>query len=323
MKSPITNIRNLKIFTNGELSNDDYHGEEYADHTSGSDLHCINDQCPAVWKFAEKKESAALHFGIASHASMLEPKLFDEQFVRGLCIDDYPTALTSDASMKSWLKERGVKGYSNKKKPELIAMIKMTGEPALIWPEMLEKHEEMNAGKTIVPFDDYDKIMQMRRVVFADDEYAEMLTDSYFETSVICEIEIDGEWHKVKIRPDIITKDFMVPDYKTTAYIKPEDFGAQAVRQGYWLKMAFVHDVLAAAYGQKPKVGFLAQSKSDPFIPQDYWMDEQQIQVGREQYTMALRYLAECKKNNVWPKYTSNGAALVTPGWAAKQYGMD
>lgn len=319
----ITKIKNVKTYTAEELSNEEYHEHEFI---SGTGLVRIFNECPADYRFAEEKSSPALHFGIASHSAVLEPEKFDAEFARGITKEDYPGILASDASIKSWLKERGVKGYSSKKKEELIDMVSMTNEPVLIWHEVETGFLSDNEGKTIVKQDDYDKIMQMRRVMFADPDMVDLLEGAHMETSIICELEIEigGETFEigVKIRPDVITKRFEVPDYKTCANMNPEKFGRDAHDRGYWLKQAFIHDVLQAAYGQTPRMGLIAQGKKSPYIHQLYWMTEQQLQVGREQYQYALHTYHTCKETDIWPAYFNGPAELPTPEYLARKYGF-
>lgn len=319
----ITNIKNIQIFPNGELENEDYHGEKFKNHVSGSQLCVIHNDCPAVLAYGENKESAALHFGIASHSAMLEPELFDKLFVRQIAKDDNDKFLTSDAAIKALLKSSGRTGYSTKPWSDLVIMAIECDENVKIFQleSILQEYESI--GKTLVKGEDYDQILIMRKTLFNDPANVELFKGAQFEMSIVCDIEIDGQWHSVKIRPDIITKNCEVPDYKTTRDVSPEKFGRQAFDAGYYLKQAFVCDVLTVAYNQSFKMGLLAQSKGSPFIPQLYWMTKDQLQVGREQYQFALKYHKQCVDTGNWPTYNDGPMELPTPPWVAKTYGID
>ena len=319
----ITNIRNIQIFPNGELDNEDYHGEKFKGHVSGSQLCVIHNECPAALRYGENKESAALHFGTASHAAMLEPKMFDELFVRKISKNDNEKFLTSDTDIKSFLKKAGRAGYSTKPWSELVVMAFECDDNVKIFQleSILQEYESI--GKTLVKGEDYDQILIMRKTLFNDESNVELFKDAQFEMSIICEVEINDQWHKVKIRPDIVTKNCEVPDYKTTRDMNPEKFGNQAHNAGYWLKQAFVCDVLKAAYNQTFKAGLLAQGKLSPFITQLYWMTEQQLQIGRDQYQFALKYHKNCVDNERWPAYFDAATELVTPTYLAKRYGFE
>jgi len=316
----ITNIRNIKVYPNGELPNEEYHGEKYKDHDSGSGLYRLYSECPADFHYGDKEESAALHFGTASHAAMLEPDLFKKQFVREISKCDDENYLTSDATIKKFIKDKGIPGYSNKPYSDLVNRALDINPNVEIFnlEQVLQQYE--CAGNTLVKGEDFDNIIQMRKVLFADKSNVELFKGAAFEVSIICEIEIGGNWHKVKIRPDIITKSGMVPDYKTTARMNPEEFARQAFYAGYWFKQAFVYDVLCAVYDTNFFMALLAQGKKSPFIPQLYMLTNEQLQVGREQYVTALTRSYQCKSTNVWPSYFDGAVDLPTPPYIGKQF---
>lgn len=132
----------------------------------------------------------------------------------------------------------------------MVEQMLKTGEyPTVLKLEsMILEAECKHADKTIVKYDDYQTIMQMREVIFNDRDLQAALKDCRVEMSIICEVMIDDVWYGIKIRPDIITGDRAVPDYKTTADMNPEKFGKQAHDAGYWLKMALQKDVLEAVF---------------------------------------------------------------------------
>jgi len=320
----ITDIRNIEIYTADQMSNEDYHKHA---NVSGSTLCKIFNTCPAEYKYAEPTESKALTFGISGHAAMLEPDLFDREFVKALDKEEYPDALTSDASMKAWLKERGCSGYSTKKKDELTAQIlahsEISGEVVHIWHLMLEEFERENENKTIVPVNDFETIMKMRQVVHQDPQMNSLFKDATIEMSLFCDVLIGEKWHSIKVKPDVVTANNEIPDYKTTANSDPEKFGRDAYYMGYWLKQAFISDVFSLAYDRTFRPGLLAQCKKSPFIHQMYWLTQDQIRVGREQYTFALQRYTWCKENNTWPSYFDGAVDLPTPDYVARLHDFE
>lgn len=314
----IEDIRNIELYTASQLSNEDYHLHPYI---SSSGLASIFGSCPAQWKFGDKKSTPALQFGIASHAAVLEPELFNREFVCDINKND-ESVITSDAALKTWFKVRGVPIKSTASFSDMIYQMLQTGEyPTVLKLEsMILESECKFAGKTIVGFDDYAKIMQMRSVLFSDNEIVNLLQGSVVESSVICEIKINGVWHGVKIKPDIITKNNEVPDYKTTADMNPEKFANDAHNKFYWLRQSFVGDVLEAVHGHKFRMGLLAQGKIKPFIHQMYWLTNEQLEVGRDQYQYALSQYKKSSDDNVWPAYFNGFVDLPTPAYLANRY---
>ena len=314
----IQQIRNIKKYNADELSNDDYHAHEYI---SGSSLVTIFFDCLAAWKYGDKSDSPALHFGIASHAALLEPEKFEREFQCDINKND-ESVITSDAALKSWFKLRGVPIKSTATFSEMIEQMLKTGEyPTVLKLEsMILEAECKHAGKTIVKYDDYQTIMQMREVIFNDRDLQVALKDCRVEMSIICEVMIDDVWYGIKIRPDIVTGDRAVPDYKTTADMNPEKFANTAHNNGYWLKMALQKDVLEAVFKKEFRPALLAQGKSKPYIPQWYWLTNEQLEVGRDQYQYALSQYKKSNDADVWPAYFNGFVDLPTPAYLANRY---
>src|SRR5690554_3424508 len=112
----------VQIYSSEQLSNDRYHSEEFP-QASGSILSEIYHDCEAAWRFGEEKESKAMSTGIAAHAAMLEPELFESTYCRGIDPDEYPDALKTNKDLEAWLKDKGIRGTSGKTKEELLNMI--------------------------------------------------------------------------------------------------------------------------------------------------------------------------------------------------------
>lgn len=303
----------MQIYKSTELTNPEY---QDLPEISGSALVQIHNDCPAAWRFGEPKDSPALADGIAAHACILEPELFEAEFVRDIDPADHPEALVTGKDIEAWLKARGIKGYSGKRKPDLIAMARDTGEAPQILDEIIAEHAVTNKGKTLVKASTFDMIQQMRRVVFADQDYKKAFLAGDFEVSLV-----DPETQR-KCRIDCITAG-EIWDYKTTTSAHPDAFAKQAHDAGYWLKMAYQHDIYQDAFGEPPRrVVLLAQSKKPPYIPQAYQLTEEQLEVGREQYQAAFRLMRRCMEQDVWPAYGGGVQELPTPGWIASRYKM-
>lgn len=393
----ITDVRNVEVYENGSLANEDYHKME---GISSSGLHYLNEFCPAKFKYGEREETAALHFGIASHAAILEPDLFRANFVRDLSVSDdeeYITnakdamsamrkdgvivnkaqakeqmklhgALVTASDIKAALTAAGVKVKAGTKSDELAMMAVERLDNPIIFNSELELSEladeivklvpgarvycgddsadqvfkgckelcpslkvfsndvadwhKKHEGKTMVKAEDYDIIERMRKTIFETEFIANVLKDAFVETSIICEIKVEGydEWIKVKVRPDLITKNCLVPDYKTTRDVRPEQFEKLAFNGGYWFRQVFVCDVLSAVYKRQFHPALIAQEKDAPFISLLYVMrnTEQRDLLGenREAYTSALIEYNECKRKDVWPSYSDGPIDLKYPFYA-------
>lgn len=302
----------MQIYTPSELTNEQYHKEVPA--ISGSGLHTIYKFSPAHYKYAESEESPALAFGTAAHAMLLEPEAFNATYVRGFDASVYPDSLSGVKDMQSWLKERGQKVSGNKS--DLIDRI-LAVEPLTHIADVLEqRYNQWNAGKEPIKPELYDKIQSMRKTIFADEKCAAMLQGGHAELSVVG--ELDGV--DVKVRPDLITGNGGLVNYKTTEDCHPERFGRKAYDYGYLLKASLEWDMFAKAYGQQPKFYILlSQEKKSPFAFKPYYLTEEQIELGRAQYRIALAVYEQCLANDRWPAYGTGPAELYLPDYIMNQ----
>lgn len=310
----------MPLFTSKQLSNEAYHA---LPEVGGSTLVKIYNDCPAAWKYGENEPTKALVDGIAAHVCVLEPSLFAERFVRGIDPADYPLALDTNKSMESWLKDRGIKGYSGKSKSELVDMV-LAAEPSQQILEAMERDFlAANDGKTIVKPKDFDMITAMRGAIYRQPDYKHMLTSTDGNYPLEFELSFISP-NGTKVRWDCITADGAIEDYKTCMSAHPNEFSKSAARNGYWLKMAFQHDHFVEAFGERPKhVGLLAQSKRHPYIPQNYILTDEQLRVGRQQYQEAIDTYNRCMDTGIWPAYGGGSMPLPTPSYLAYEYGME
>jgi hypothetical protein len=308
------------LYTAKQLTADRYHSEEFP-QASGSVLAAIYSTCPAQWKYGEPIESKAMAFGTASHAFLLEPGEFDSRYVRGIDPADYPDALVTGKDIESWLKECGRKGYSGKLKAELIAMAKEDPNHPPILDDIVAQHIEAAGERAVVPFADYDTIGMMRKTIEANG-YGYVFAPGGGES----EVSIIGDDLKCRIDRLLNRGNGEIWDYKTTTNVEPRAFGAQAFRMNYWLKMAVQADMFERHHGHLPdKVVLLAQSTKQPYLSVGYELTADQLNVGRKQYTGALKVLQYCNQSGNFPSYTKGGdtVELETPKWAAFEFGID
>lgn len=321
----------IKIFSSEELSNTDYHAE--TDHVSGSQLHKLFTTSPASFKYGietddegnpVEQKSRALEFGSCAHTNLLEQSKFEAEYMRGTVKTDQLDGelLTSQKACESWLKNRGIKGYSAKPYPELSAMIAAALKPGekvsiLAEIEQAELAAAEASGRNLIRGDDYDACMKMREVLYMNGEVRNIIGQGQAEVS--CFAVVEGV--PVKVRWDYLYNWNLI-DYKTTISAHPDQFGKQCYNAGYYLKMALQHDVFTLAYGREPSaVKLLAQEKKLPFIPVMYRMSDEQLTIGRLQYRAALQQYRACKERDVWPAYGGGAEMeLQTPNFVKQQY---
>lgn len=282
----------LKLFTNEELPENEYHGEAYADYLSGSELWAYFDGCPAEYVYGERKETQSLITGSAVHSEVLEMATFDDLYYRGF--EPVEGAFTSDAAMKAQLKAIGRTGYSTKAGLALAEML-LEAEPESIIRIVEEKRlADKNEGKTLLPFAQYDMAKAMREQLMNYPNYSEYINHGLCEHSIVGECEILGRTVKVKTRPDIIFGQ-SITNYKTAASAKPKDLVKAAYNHGYFMKEVFNALVFEQFNGYFPQINILAQSKKAPYVCTMFTMTQDMIDIGMAQLQEAFALWSACK----------------------------
>ncbi|QXG07657.1 putative exonuclease [Erwinia phage Snitter] len=345
----MTKKSEFKVFTNDQLSNDEYHSKDgwASEYVSGSSLSDIYSTCPAAWRFSQKSPTAALEFGTQSHTNFECAELFQKTYRRAPHEGDYKDLITSQAALAAKLKSFGLTGTSGKAYPELIKMYANCGEDLeILWLEdMIAQSKAAHDGVELVKAENYDSCIRMRQVLEAIPKHAQCMNSPTAQREMSIFGTIAGT--KVKVRldhvdvvPDYIIWEFdealneMVPkvypevvvitDYKTTSSANPEEFNSHAARLGYYLKMALQRDLFVKAFAEERPVvvRLLAQEKKEPYIPLAFILGDEQLRMGRVQYMEVLSKFNGWVSSDSWPAYNGNEPEIFmeTPIWFKKKF---
>lgn len=307
------------IHTPDQLSNEAY---QSLPQRSGSFLHRLLVHSPAKAKFGEQPASKALDFGIWSHAMILEPERFAQDYARDFDPSTYEQILCKGDDYKAWLKDRGLKVSGTN--DELIARIAETGEPVHLYAVELQKYRATHpAHVEFIPVKEYDKIQAMRHAIISDDERAKMLAGGFPELSIVTD--------EFKARPDLITGGQWIVNYKTTMDAEPEKLGRKGTDLGYPMRGVMECELFKQAYGEYPAgYAIVAQEKDSPYLCKTLVIyersrgdDQPSAWVyGRKQLADAVKLYRKCRDADVWlglggaedfpvPDYLMKKAGLV------------
>jgi hypothetical protein len=107
-------------------------------------------------------------------------------------------------------------------------------------------------------------------------------------------------------------------DVKTYSDASPGEFSRQVARKGYHVQDAFYSDGYAIASGKKVLAFvFAAVETTFPYAACACMLDDQGRDVGRAEYRRLLDRYAACRRDNVWPGYSSAVELISLPAWAA------
>lgn len=309
----------MKLIPPEELSNEQY---QELPEISGSDLNTVYKKSLAHWKYSEPKTTKALEFGIASHAMILEPERFDDDFAKALDREEYPDALVTQKDLQAWLKDKGQKS-SGMSKAEMVRYVLNVAEnfglDVSVWDEMVLQHEALHQGKTILSVEDYGKIHMMRDAILKNEKMSRMLKNGKAEHSIVG--KLDGFDIHTKVRPDLITANNILVNYKTSQDINPEVFGRKCYDYGYLLKASLEWDMFKQLTGNEPG-GYiiLAQEKESPYVWKPYYLTPEHLAIGRAQRDYAANLIATAIENESFPAYGSDLSPLELPDYITKKY---
>ena len=160
-------------------------------------------------------------------------------------------------------------------------------------------------GYTFINQEDYQKIIDMRAAVFANDIAKALLHESKREEVFTWTDEETGE--ECKIKADIITTwdgSPIIVDYKTTSSCENGSFERSIRKYGYKLQAGMYAEGYEANTFESVRFAFIAQEKTAPYAVRVYWASEEFVEAGKLQFHNLLRRYHNCMVNDDWPGYT-------------------
>lgn len=267
-KGRITNVKTMNV------SAPAYHA---LTRISASGLRTILTQSLRHFQYQqEHKEdpTAAMEFGTAYHAMLLEPEKFTDSYAV------FNTEARADKSMT------------------------MAAKANIAWKEKFYA-EAANDGKTVIKKTDFDIITDMSMVLMSNPDIAALLTGGKREMTFV--FEIDGIPGKARV--DYVLRRngrVVIVDLKTTTDASPRAFGSSSYKMRYHVQAAWYSDILAAHLCIDPdevSFIFIAQEKDAPYVAQAYECPLHVIRQGRDEYLAALAAFLYAGENDDWRGY--------------------
>jgi len=230
----------------------------------------------AIVSPADQTEAQAL--GWAAHVAILEPARFEAEFVAAPKIDKRTTA------------------------------------GKLEWQEFQAEH----GGHSIITKDEYDLCIAMCAGVWAHPTAAELLRGQGLNEVSALWVD-EGTGLRVKARLDRLTSMAGWPcivDVKTTRNAARSSFSKDVHTFHYHQQAALYLDGLNALAPHERKFIFIAIEKEPPYCAAVYEMEEDALQLGRDDYQKHLTEYAECVKSGRWPGYPDGIDYVSLPPWA-------
>lgn len=238
---------------------------------SKSRLDLIN-KAPQLYKrkyidgFNEQTETPALILGKALHCRILEPSEFGKRYTFAPAID------------------------------------KRTKEGK----ELYAQFTESAAGLTVLTQEQGETMERMCSAVFAHPAAKHLLgLHGVSETMLNWHDSLSGVPCRGII--DRLTNEGLIIDLKTTDDASPKGFARSCHKYRYHVQAAFYSD----GYKQANNVDcsgffFIAVEKSEPHLVAVYYLNDHDMQRGRDMYAQDIAKFIECEATNDWQGYGDN-----------------
>lgn len=255
-----------------------YHADP--DTISSSGLRQIL-ECPAKWRYGERKESAELNIGKAAHQMLSDPEGFSKSF---LVLDpDHNGRTSAGQAVIAEARER--------------KMIPIKASDALRVEAMADAlMDNPIAEASFAP---------------GSGIWEPTLVWQDLETGVRLRARPDWLPHARA----------QIPDYKTTVSAKPDDFSRAIANYGYHQQAALYCDGIEAVTGEAPKnFYFIAQEKEPPFVVSVIALSREALEWGRIMNARAIEVYARCLDADHWPGYTDDEVVTADlPIWFSRK----
>ena len=179
-----------------------------------------------------------------------------------------------------------------------------------VWDAFRDEHE----GKTIITRKERDDMVQIAVAVRRNPVIASLLKDGRSEVSMVWKDTEMG--HLCKGRMDYLRADPMILDLKTCRDARPFQFGNQAYKLGYHVKLAMYQDGYFALTGELAPVKIIAVENKPPYDCAIYAVPSDVLQQGAEDYQRLMRRILECEESGIWPGAVEGESALSLPTYA-------
>lgn len=324
------------------LSMEDYHS---GPGVSKSDLVWILHHTPFhLWhrknhpELYEFKWSPIMLLGSVAHKLLLEPDQFSEEFIVMPNIETVPSP-----SRKGVKKEDAEKASAERFAKARTDADKLAafGNSKMLPPELKLKYTNTQVGafkaqleiraeqlkKKLIDSEMFEQATAIHNSGIANKRVAQLLSNGQPERSILWRDADTGIL--CKSRPDYMRQlkrkdspDFWcISDIKTTGSASPLDEPGTFVRIAhgldYHVQDAMMRDGLNTISGEGSAiVVFIAIERNQPYAFATYTLEDDAVELGRENYKRALSIYAECLKTGEWPCYSQKLITIKYPKYA-------
>lgn len=173
------------------------------------------------------------------------------------------------------------------------------------------------AGRTILTLEEAQKLNGMKEAFYADKCCQNAMQNiEHVEASLYWLDPLEDV--QCRARMDVIRKDGIIIDYKTTEDATPKAFLRTVLNYRYHVQAAFYLDALKTVTGQDGTFLLIAQEKKPPYLCCVYVVGDDMVKQGRKEYREDLATFKTYFKTGYWPSISSHPITLNLPKWATE-----
>lgn len=208
---------------------------------------------------------------------------------------------------------------------DLADLLRANGVAVTLWSDVQAEWLRNNAERVVLSQADWEALHAMRDKLFEHPAARALLTKRGRAEQSFYWVDLQtGEL--LRCRPDYLTHCGIVVDLKTTRDASPDGFASSIQNYRYDVQHPFYLDGIAAAIEQgkldRPaprSFVFVGQEKEPPYSVGVYWLDPEDVELGRLEYRADLARLAECRTADRWPGYGDDVQMISLKAWHRQQ----
>jgi len=233
------------------------------------------------------KQTDAMLVGSALHCLVLEPHLFDAEYI----------AIPEDAPTKPNIRQINAKNPSAETVQAIRYWDQLRGSgKVILTAEQLRRVQGMAAAVSAHPLAS-SVLVGQRELTIVFDEPA---------TGVRCKARLD-DWNQ-ELR--------IIADLKSTVDASPSALARSCDNYRYHVQAA-LYLTAAMCAGLAPDLFvFVAVESEPPHAVTVFELDKPAILKGQSLYERDLRTLKQCRASGHWPSYSSDPITLSLPAWS-------
>jgi len=170
-------------------------------------------------------------------------------------------------------------------------------------------------GKIVVSEDDMDTACAMKDAIIQHQLASTLMCQTGDVEQAIYSIDPDLQVLKRGKIDKLCHNAKMIIDLKTTADGSPQGFQSSVFKFNYHTQVAYYMDMCKEIGVDIERFLFVVVEKTAPYAVSVHELDQEAIELGRQQYKRNLQTLVNCEMSGEWGSYSDEIIKISAPAW--------